>query len=171
MNVPEGANAMKRLVDWATKLNPDIPLEGLEHSSLAQCQEKQRVHELAAANGIEVWLVGHLPLMACAQGIERQISQMLRIVVVTGDESVEASSEPVDGAFEGGVIFIGEDDVELAVEQGGGEIAEASGYESQADEIALGALRGRYEELAGCPGRIVRIPGEGCDDARTRRLT
>lgn len=65
---------------------------------------------------------------------------MLGIIIITGGEGVEAAGQPVDGRVEGEVIVVGEDDVEVPVQLGGGELVEMLGDEGDADEVSLGAL-------------------------------
>lgn len=66
---------------------------------------------------------------------------MFGIVIIARGEGIEATSEAVNGTFEPQVIFIGEEDVEAAVQMGGGELVEVLRDECDADEIGLGALR------------------------------
>jgi hypothetical protein len=65
---------------------------------------------------------------------------VLGVVVVTGGKGVETASQAIDGRVEIEVVIIGKDDVEVSVEQGGGELVKVPGDEGQTDEIALGAM-------------------------------
>lgn len=58
---------------------------------------------------------------------------MFGIVVLARDEGVQAASQPVDGRVERGIIVVGEDDVEVAVELGGGKLVKVLGHEGEAD--------------------------------------
>jgi len=98
----------------------DVP-ERLERLRLAQRYKEQCVHKLAAANIIEVGLVSGLGLVASAKGVEREVSEMVRIVVVARDEGIEAAGEPIYGRVEGRVIFVRENDVEISIELRGRE--------------------------------------------------
>jgi hypothetical protein len=65
---------------------------------------------------------------------------MLGIVVVAGGEGVEAAGEAVDGRFQIEIIVVGEDDVEVSVEQCRGELVEVSRDQGKTDEVALGTM-------------------------------
>lgn len=66
---------------------------------------------------------------------------MFRIVIVASNERLESSGQPVDRRVVRGVILVGEDNVKVAIELGGGKIVEVLGDKGQADQIGLGALQ------------------------------
>lgn len=65
---------------------------------------------------------------------------MFRVVVVARNESLQPSSQPVDRRVVRGVILVGKDNVEVAIQLGGSEVLKVLGNERQADQIRLGAL-------------------------------
>lgn len=88
-------------------------------------------------------LVRSLALDAGAQGVEREVSQVLGVVVFARNECVEPAGQPIDRGIEVWILFIGEDDVEVAVQLGGSELSEVLGYEGEAYQVGLGALQSR----------------------------
>lgn len=61
---------------------------------------------------------------------------MFRIIVVARREGIQ----PLGQTFYGlscGIVFLGEDDVEVTVEFGGGEVPETFGNEGNADKVEL----------------------------------
>ena len=120
-------------------VTPNAP-ESLECSCLAQGQEKEGVHELSAADTVEVWLVGQLSLVTGTVGIEGKVPEMFAVVVGARHKRIEAPGEPVDGGVVGRVILVGEDDVEVSIELDGGQLPEVSRDKREADEIVLGAV-------------------------------
>lgn len=60
---------------------------------------------------------------------------MPRIVVVACDKGIEAAREAVDGRVVAGFLVVGEDDVEVAVQLGGSQVAEVLGDEGETDEF------------------------------------
>ena len=62
------------------------------------------------------------------------------IVVVACGKGVESAGEPVDGRLKGRVLFVGKDNVEIAIELLGSKVAKVSRDQRQADEFGLGAL-------------------------------
>lgn len=70
---------------------------------------------------------------------------MFCVVVVAGGKGVEATGEAVDGGVEVEVVIVGKDDVEVAVEDGGGDFVKVLGDEGDAYEITLAALIARSE--------------------------
>lgn len=115
--------------------------QGLQSSRLAQGQEEQSIEELAAADAVQVGFVRRFSLVAGAQGIKRYVSEVFRIVIVTGDESLQAACQPVYWRVEGGIVLVGEDNVEIAIQLCGSQRSEVFGDERQADELWLMALR------------------------------
>ena len=73
---------------------------------------------------------------------------MFSIIVLASGERVESTGKAVDGGVEVNIVVVGKHNVEVAIELGGCEFMEALGNESQAYEIALGAL--------GCKNTLVR---------------
>lgn len=66
---------------------------------------------------------------------------MFRIVIFTRDECLQAACQPVYWRVEGGIVLVGEDDMEIAIQLGGSQRSEVVGDERQADELWLMALR------------------------------
>ena len=96
MKVLQSLNVMECLVHWAAQFNSNIPAEFIEKSGLPQGEEQQSIQKLAAAHAVQIVSVRSLSLMASAQGIQRKISEMLRIVVVAGHEGVQPTGQPVE---------------------------------------------------------------------------
>lgn len=173
---------MQGLVDLSAQLDADIPPKRLEGWSLAKGKQQQRVQKLAAALAIQVGLVCDLSLVARAEGVKKELAEVAAIIVIAGDECVQSASKTIDGRIEGGVVVVGEDDVEVAIEVSGRQVAEMPRNEGEADEVGLGALGRRRNQSAGddskregrrrtCPktsdcvsvGRSSNVLGEGGD--------
>lgn len=114
--------------------------EAFQELGLPEGEEEKGVHELAAADIVEIRLVGSLSLAAGAEGVEREVLKVLGIVVVTRDKGIEAPGESINRGVEGRVVLVGEDNVEVSVQLGSGEVSEMLGDEGNADEVALRAL-------------------------------
>ncbi len=65
---------------------------------------------------------------------------MLCVVVVASGKGVEAAGKAVDWRVEVEVVIIGEDNVEIAIQDGRGDFVKVFGDEGDAYEIALAAL-------------------------------
>lgn len=166
----QGIDTVERLVHRPTELDTDIPStgeqvricslyqdearqikavlpQGLQSLCLAQGQEEQSIKELAAADAVQVGFVRRLSLVAGTQGIKRYVSEVFRIVIFTRDEGLQAACQPVYWRVEGGVVLVGEDNVEIAIQLGGSQRPEVVGDERQADELWLMALRLWFSEM------------------------
>lgn len=115
--------------------------ESLERLGLLDGQEQQSIQELAATSAVQVWLVSMLGFSPGAHSVHGQFLEVFGIVIIARGEGIEATSEAVNGTFESQVIFIGEEDVETAVQMRRGELMEVLRDECDADEIGLGALQ------------------------------
>lgn len=115
-------------------------LESLELIRLAQSEEQKSVHKLSAAVVEEVGAVSSFPLVTGTKGVERKISEMLRIVVVARRKGIQPTSQTIDGGVERRVILVGENDVELAIQLGSGQFSALFGGKGEADEVGLGTV-------------------------------
>jgi len=101
---------------------------------------------------------------------------VFRIVVVARDERVETAGESVDWGVECRVVFIGEDNVEVAIELGCGELPKMLRDQREADEITLRAVAEdiflhflwQAHEIQSLPGRtfLCRSRSHGCATPR-----
>lgn len=121
----------------------DTP-EPLESPCPAQRHKQQCVHELSAAEIRQVSLVGCFGFVAGAESVQRQVSQVLSIVVVASHKSVETAGQAVYGRVVFGVIFVWEDNMEIAIELGGSEFSAVSRHEGKAYQIGLGAVADNF---------------------------
>jgi len=85
---------------------------------------------------------------------------MLAIVVLACDEGVQTTGQAIDRDVEGRIVFVGEDDVEVAVELGSGKLSEVLRHERQADPVTLRALR-RVSSRVDRPGEWRHGSGYG----------
>lgn len=123
--------------------------QGLQSLCLAQGQEEQSVEELAAADAVQVGFVRRLSLVAGAQGVKRYVSEVFRVVIVTRDECLQSACQTIYWRVEGGIVLVGKNNVEIAIQLGGSQRSEVVGYERQADKFWLMALRLRFSGVSG----------------------
>lgn len=74
---------------------------------------------------------------------------MLRIVVVTGSEGLQAAGQAVDRGVEDPIVFIGKYNVEISIQLGSGKVVEVLGNDREADQVVLLALRQNVSEVYG----------------------
>lgn len=98
-------------------------LESLELLCFAQKEQQKSVHELAAAVAEEVLLISSFTLVTGTESVERNISEVLGIVVVAGHKGIQAASQTINGGVERRVILVRENDVELAIQLGSGQVS------------------------------------------------
>lgn len=79
---------------------------------------------------------------ASAHCIHRQFSQVLRVVVITRSEGVEATRKAIDWGFEPHIIVIGKEDVEATIELRGCQFMKVPRYKSATYQLRLGATMG-----------------------------
>lgn len=115
-------------------------LQRLECLCFAHDQKEQDVHELSTAAISQVLLVGQLSLFAGADSVEIDLAQVLGMVVVARGEGLQAGGQTVERVI-GGVVVVGEDDLEATIEFGSSKLAEVLVGEGQTDEVRLGHLR------------------------------
>lgn len=140
MKMLERGNVVEGFEDIATELDADIPAKGLQGMRFAKGQEQQSIEKLATAGVGQVVAIGAFGLVAGADSLEDDFAQILGIVVVAGDKSIETAGEVVNVVVVGRIVVVGEDNVEAAVETLGGEIAKVTGDEGEGDEVCDGSL-------------------------------
>ena len=81
-------------------------------------------------------------LISSTQCLQNDLSQVLCIVVFARDESVQPTCQPIDGRVVGWIIFIWEDDMEVAIQLLCGDISEVLRNEGEGNEVGGRGLGG-----------------------------
>ena len=84
---------------------------------------------------------------------------MLGVIVFACGEGIETAGKAVNWRVEGGIIFIGKDDVEVSVQLRSSELSEVFGYKREAYEFSLVTLGWELAQLC----RRLRLSVTGFD--------
>ncbi len=128
--------------------------ERLQRLSFAQRQEQQCVHELSAADIVQIMSICAFARVSATQRLQNDLPQVFSIVILARDESVQSACQTIDGGVVRRIIFIREDDVEAAVQLLCGNISEVLRDEGESNEVGR---RGLQEE-----GRSALYSRTGC---------
>jgi vacuolar-type H+-ATPase subunit F/Vma7 len=128
--VLQRSNPMQGFENIATQFDPNIPFKSFQRLGLSQCQEKQRIHELATRHIIAILTVCALALDAPTQRLQRNRSQMLCIIVIIArNKGIQPARKTIDRQFVRWIVLIWEDYMEVSIQVFRGNISEILGHQ------------------------------------------